>query len=109
MRTKTQEMSIVKLFALTVLPSAISTALYIGVGMYVRAVPSLVLFLIAVMPTLFPFVLWVMASANKREHGKYGLQVAFSNHEPMEWWKVLLWGLVLFGFAGIMSATVAPL
>jgi len=102
-------MSIVKLFTLTVLPSAIATALYIGVGIYVQAVPSLLLFFIAAMFTMFPFELWVIASANKREHGKYGLQAAFANHEPMEWWKILLWGLVLFGFAGIVSATIAPL
>ena len=106
---KQKEMSIIRLILMTIIPSAISTALYIGVGMYMRNMPALDLFFVVAILTLFLFEMWVILSANKKEFGKYGLQIAFLNYEKMEWWKIILYGFVLFGFAGIISATVAPL
>lgn len=106
---KQKEMSIITLIIMTIIPSAISTALYIGVGAYIQNIPSLDLFCVIVMLTLFPFEVWVVLSANKKEFGKYGLQIAFLNYQKMEWWKIIFYGFVLFGFAGIMSATAAPL
>lgn len=102
-------MSIKKLIFMTIIPSAISTALYIGAGMCMQNIPALDLFFIIAILTLFPFEVWVILSANKKEFGKYGLHIAFLNHEKMEWWKVIFYGFALFGFAGIMSVTVAPL
>ena len=29
--------------------------------------------------------------------------------KKMSWWKIFIYGLLLFGFAGLMSATIAPL
>ena len=106
---KQKEMSIVKLLIMTVIPSGIATALYIGAGMHIQNIPSLDLFFIIAILTLFPFEVWVVLSANKKKFGKYGLQIAFWDYEKMEWWKIFFYGFVLFGFAGIMSATVAPL
>lgn len=106
---KQKEMSIIKLLIMTIIPSGIATALYIGAGMHIQNIPSLDLFFIIVVLTLFPLEVWVVLSANKKKFGKYGLQIAFLNYEKMEWFKIFFYGLVLFGFAGIMSATVAPL
>ena len=106
---KQKELSIMQLILITIIPSAISTVLYIGVGMYIQNIPSLALLFVIVMLTLFPFEMWVILSANKKEFGKYGLQIAFLNYEKMEWWKIILYGFALFGFAGVMSATVAPI
>lgn len=106
---KQKEISILTLIIMTIIPSAISTALYIGAGMRIQNIPVLDLFFIIAMLTLFPFEVWVVLYANKKEFGKYGLHIAFSNYEKMEWWKIFFYGFVLFGFAGIMSATVAPL
>lgn len=104
-----KQMTIVRLLAMTIIPSAIATALYIVVGIYMQNIPSLDLFFIITTFTLFPYEMWVVLSANKQEFGKYGLQIVVSKCEKVKWWKVFLYGSVLFGFAGIMSATVAQL
>ena len=102
-------MSVLKLLALTILPSAVATALYIIAGIFFQGIPALDLFLVIVMFTLFPFEIIIVLSANRKEYGTYALQTAFSNNEQMEWWKIFLYGFVLFGFAGIMTVTVQPL
>lgn len=104
-----KEMPILKLLVLTVLPSAVATAFYIAVGFFLQGIPALDLFLIIVMLILVPFEIMVVFASNKKEYGTYGFQIAFSNHEHMEWWKIFLYGFVLFGFAGIMAITVQPL
>lgn len=94
---------------MTIIPSGISTALYMGAGMCMQNIPAVDLFLIITMLTLFPFEVWVVLYANKKEFGKYGLQIAFLNYEKMKCWKVIFYGFALFCFAGIVSVTVAPL
>lgn len=106
---KSQEITIPKLFILTVVPSAISTALYIAVGMVWQSVPSITLFFILSTLTLFTFEIAVILLANKRKYGNIGLKIAFSKYRKMDWWKILLYGFVLFGFAGLMSITIGAL
>ncbi len=106
---KEKRMEIISLFGLTILPSAIATAVYFFIGLYWQKLPSLDLFFIVAVLLLFPFELWIMLSANKKECGKKGLQIIFSEQEPMEWWKTVLYGIALFGFAGLMSVTIGPL
>lgn len=103
------EMSVLKLLALTVLPSAIATAIYIVAGFFLQGIPAIDLFLMIAMLTVMPFEIMVVLSANKKEYGTYGVRIAFSNHKQMDWWKIFLYGLVLFSFAGIMTVTVQPL
>lgn len=104
-----KEMTIPWLLALTLLPSAIFTALYYAIGCVWQGLPSMALFIVLAILTLFPFEIYVLMSANKREYGKYGLKIAFARYEKMAWWKIAIYGAVLFGFAGIISVTVAPL
>lgn len=108
-KTTKKEMSILKLSALTVLPSAATTALYIAAGFLLQDIPALDLFFIITILTLFPFEIMIVLSANKKEYGTYGFKAAFLNHKPMKWWKILFYGFVLFGFAGVMTITVQPL
>lgn len=96
-------LSITKLLLLIFIPSLISTALYITIGTYWQGVPSICLFLIVFAFTLMPFELYVVLYANKKQYGKFGLKIAFTNYEKQIWWKTLLWGIVLFTFAGIIS------
>lgn len=107
--TDKREMTIPKLFALTVAPSAVFTALYIAVGYFVQDVPPIALFCILAIATLFPFEIGVILSANKKDYGKRGIKTAFSECENVEWWKILLYAFFLFGVAGLASETIAPL
>lgn len=101
-----KEMSNIKLLMMTVVPSAAVTALYIGVGIFMQDLPSLALFFVIAIGTLFPFEVWMVLSANKREFGKLGLQIVFADYEKMKWWKTLLYGFVLFGFAHILIGII---
>jgi hypothetical protein len=74
-----------------------------------QAIPSLLLFYICAVFVLFPFELGAVLRASKKAFGSYSLKSAFTNHVKMSWWKILLYGSLLFAFAGIMSLTTAPL
>lgn len=97
------------LAAMTILPSAVSTAIYFAAGCLWQGIPSIALFCIVAGLTLMLFEAAVMLRENKMEYGKYGLNVAFSEHTPMPWWQIFLWGFALFGVAGLATITVAPL
>ncbi len=99
-------LSFTELSLLIFIPSLISTALYITIGSYWQGIPSLCLFLIVFLFTLLPFELGLVLFANRKQYGKFGLKIAFAYHEKQKWWKTLLWGVVLFAFAGIVSFTL---
>lgn len=102
-------LSYTKLLLLTLIPSIVSTALYITIGTYWQGIPSICLFLIVFLFTLVPFELCVVLYANKKQNGKFGLKIAFTAYEKQKWWKTLLWSVVLFAFAGIISFTLGEI
>jgi uncharacterized protein len=91
-------------------PSLLLMLIYIVIGpLFQDIMPSILLFYLIAIFTLFPIQLWVVLSASKAEYGTYSLKSAFSYHQKMAFWKVFLYGALLWGFAGIMSITVSPL
>lgn len=106
---KSKKMTIPGLFIITLVPSAIFTALYIALGMVWQSIPAVALFFILSSLTLFVFELALVLSANKREYGQVGLQIVFSKCKRMNWWKIFLYGFALFCIAGLMSVTVGAL
>lgn len=97
------------LAAMTILPSAVTTAIYFAVGSHWQDIPSIALFCIVAGLTLMLFESAVMLWENRRASGKFGFQIAFCGHSPMPWWQIFLWGFALFGVAGLATVTVAPL
>ena len=107
-----EQISIPKLLCLIFIPTLILTTVYVIAGFsgfMQNTIPSLLLFFLCAALILFPIEIGIVLSASKKEHGNYSLKSAFARHNPMSWWKVFLYGSLLFGFAGIMSATLAPL
>lgn len=104
-----REISLSKLLCFTFIPTSILTAIYIITGYLQNTIPSLLLFFLIAAVILFPIEIGIVFYASKKEYGSYSLKSSFSGHIKMSWWKILLYGLFLFGFAGIMSVTVAPL
>ncbi|QOR36349.1 CPBP family intramembrane metalloprotease [Clostridium sp. 'deep sea'] len=102
-------LSLLKVLLLVFLPTSILTLLYILAGYLNKTIPSLLMFCILAMCILMPIQLWIILRASKKEYGKYGLKSAFTNHQKLRWWIILLYGSLLFAFAGIMSAIIAPL
>lgn len=74
---KSKDMTISELFFVTLVPSAIVTALYFALGMVWQGIPSIALFFMLSTLTLFVFELVVVLTANKREYGRAGLQLVF--------------------------------
>jgi uncharacterized protein len=92
------------------LPTSLLTVSYLLIGRLVQeTIPSLLLFSLLATLVLFPVQLLVVLLASKREYGQYSLKSAFFQHQALSWWKILLYGSLLWGFAGIMSVTVLPL
>lgn len=103
------EMSILKVAALIFIPTAILTAIYILMGYMQTAIPSVLLFSLLAILILFPLQMTVVFKASRKEHGTYSLKSAFGNYTKMNPWKIFMYGALLFGLAGVLSITVAPL
>lgn len=104
-----KEMSLQKILCMIFIPSSILTIVYIITGGLKHTIPSLLLFFICAALILFPIEIGVVLNASKKEYGSYSLKSAFTNYNKMSWWKIFIYGSLLFAFAGIMSVTVAPL
>ncbi len=106
---KSKEITIPRLFITALVPSAIFTILYLGIGSVWQSIPSIDLFFILSSLTLFVFEIVSVLLANKREYGRVGLQIVFAKYKKMAWWKILLYGLALFCIAGLMSVSIGAL
>lgn len=103
------DMGFSRLLALIFIPTILTTAVYVGVGLVFQTIPSLLLFFLVATLILFPIELAVVLRASKKYYGSYSLKSAFANHKHMPWWKILIYAVVLFGYAGLMSAAISPL
>jgi uncharacterized protein len=104
------ELSFSRVLLLIFIPPSLLMLSYALAGQFLQdTIPSLLLFFLLALVLLFPIQLFVVLYASKKAYGRYSLESAFSNHQPLSWWKILLIGSLLWGFAGIMTVTVAPL
>jgi membrane protease YdiL (CAAX protease family) len=106
--SKEDNLSMIKVAFLIFVPTTILTASYFLFGSVFEAIPSLLLFFALATLTLFPIELAVVLYSSKKSFGSYSLRSAFANQDKSSWIKTLLYGVFLFGFAGIVSATVGP-
>jgi membrane protease YdiL (CAAX protease family) len=104
-----KEMNLLKILSMIFIPTSILTIVYIIIGGLNQTIPSILLFYICATLILFPIEIGVVLNASKKEYGSYSLKSALVNYEKMSWWKIFLYGSLLFAFAGIMSALVVPL
>lgn len=103
---KNDNLSLIKVIFLIFVPTTILSAAYVLFGTSQDTVPSLLLFFILALFILFPIELAVVLRASKKEFGSYSVKSAFANQGKTSWIKTLLYGALLFGYAGIVSATV---
>ena len=106
---KNDNLSLGKVIFLVFVPTTILTAVYVVLGHVQEIIPSRLLFYALALVILFPFELAVILRASKKEFGKYSVRSAFANQEKPDWKKTLLYGALLFGFAGIVSVTISPI
>ncbi len=104
-----ENISLTKLLGLIFIPTSLLTIAYIIVGQLQNTIPSILVFFMLATMILFPIELVVVLRASKKKYGNYSLKSAFVNHKKMSWWKIFIYGLLLFGFAGLVSVTIAPL
>ncbi|MBI9093985.1 MAG: hypothetical protein JEY71_03785 [Sphaerochaeta sp.] len=103
------DMRLTTLLGLIGIPTILTTTAYVLVGQLQIGIPSILLFFLLTTVILFPLELAVVLFASKRSYGSFSLKSAFANHKKMSWPKLLLFGVVLFGFAGLMSAVITPI
>ncbi len=103
-----KEISVTRLFLLIFVPTTLVTGTYVQLGMTQTIIPSLLLFYLCATAILFPLEIGIILHASKQEYGKISLRSAVSRQSNLQRWKILLYGALLFGFAGLMSITVAP-
>lgn len=103
-------LSMRRVLCLIFAPTSLLTLTYVLAGHWLQdTIPSLLLFFLLAMFMLFPIQFFVVLSASKKAYGSYTLKSAFSYHQPLSWWKIVLYGALLWGFAGLMTVTIAPL
>jgi membrane protease YdiL (CAAX protease family) len=104
-----KEISLPRLLVLIFLPAALTTMVYIIIGLLTQAVPSFLLFFLCALFILFPIETGVILNASKREYGRPSLKSAFSDHRKMGPLKVFLYGFALFAFSGIVFVAISPI
>lgn len=110
--TASGELPLWQVLLLIFIPTTLLTLAYLIIGhqpAVQNALPSVLLFLLLATLILFPIELMVVLKASKKEFGRYSLQSAFSNHQKLPWWQVALFGVLTWGFAGLMVVTVGSL
>jgi uncharacterized protein len=109
-QTGTGELSLWRVLLLIFVPTSVLMLLYIPAAHLLRdTLPSLLVFFLLAVLVLFPFQLFVVISASRKEYGRYSLESAFSPFHKLSAWKILLYGSVVWGFAGLMTILFAPL
>jgi uncharacterized protein len=111
-KLSTKELKIWQVLLLVFVPSAFLTLAYVGIGHVSgvqAAIPALLLFFLLAILILFPIELFVVLRASKKEFGRYSLQSAFINAQKLPWWQIALFGVLTWGFAGLMTVTIMPL
>lgn len=101
--------NLIQVFVMIFIPSAVLGITYSAIGLLQPPIPSILLFFLLALPLVFVFQMGAILNAGKKETGNYSLTSAFHHYEKMSNWKILFYGMGLFAFAGILSATIAPL
>ena len=114
MKTSTEgitgNLSLWKVLLLIFIPPSLLMVAYALAGYMLQdTIPSLLLFYFLALSILFPIQLLAIFIASKEEYGSYSPRSAFSNYQKLDWWKIVLYGALLWGFAGLMTVTIAPL
>lgn len=89
-------------------PTFVLNVVYFVLGHFIK-MPNLLLFCVIATFTMMPIELGIIINASKKEMGKYSLASAFVAQEKMALWKIITYALLLFGIAGLLSLTIAPL
>ncbi len=100
--------TLLKVIFLVFVPTTILTVSYYLLGHLFESIPSLLLFYVLAALILFPIELLVIIYSSKKTFGRYSLKSAWVNQGKTNWKRTLLFSVVLFGLAGIFSATVGP-
>lgn len=108
----TNELKIWQVLLLVFIPPSLLMLAYAGIGQLPavqNAIPSLLLFFLLALLILFPIELLVVLVASKKEFGRYSLKSAFINYQKIPWWQIALFGMLTWGFAGLVTVTILPL
>ncbi len=105
---KNDDLSLIKVAFLVFFPTILLTGCYVLLGNAQKALPSLLLYFVLASLTNLPIELAVILYSSKKAFGTYSIKSAFVNQKKASWKRTLLFSVLLFGLAGILSVTVGP-
>ena len=104
-----EQLTMRRVISLVFIPAILLLSVFIVSSMLLKDyVPVYLCLLFAIAVTIVPFEIAVIAIANKKQYGKFGLQVAFKRHVTISKWKIVLMALLLFSWAGLVFALLQP-
>lgn len=97
-----EQLSMKKVLLLVFIPAILILLFFVGTAALLKEyIPVYLCLMLAIIFILVPFEIAIIGIANKKEYGKFGLQVAFKRHEPMSIWKIIIKSSLLFAWAGL--------
>lgn len=104
-----EQLTMRRVISLVFIPAILLLSVFIVSSMLLKDyVPVYLCLLLAVVVILVPFEIAIIGIANKKQYGKFGLQVAFKRHVHMDKRKIVLKALLSFAWAGLVFALLQP-
>lgn len=105
-----EQLTMRKVILLVIIPAILFLSVFIVSSMLLKdQVPAYLCLLLTIVFILVPFEIAVIGIENKKQYGKFGLQVAFKRHTPLNKWKIVLMAFLLFSWAGLVFALLRPI
>lgn len=104
------QLSIRKTILLIFIPAILLLSVFVASSILLKEyVPVYLCLLLSICVTIVPFEITVIGIANKKQFGRFGIRAAFKRHTRIPLWKIIITSFVLFGWAGLIIATLRPL
>lgn len=71
--------------------------------------PSIMALMLAILFVLVPFELGYLLMQGKRVNGRYTLSGIIDYRNPVPWWQIILWSIIVFIATGVIFAILKPL
>ncbi len=105
----TTQIGLKKTIAMVFGATGVFTALYFITGTLLPQLPTILIFCILGGLFLMPVEWFLILRQSKKDYGKYSLKAALIEQEKQPVLHILFFALLLFGIAGIFTATIQPL
>ncbi len=106
----TIQLSIKKIISLVFTPAILILLFFVlSAALLKEYIPVYLCLVLSILFILIPYEVGIIGANSKKEYGKFSLKSAFKNHKSIPIWKIILLGLISFGWAGIVFGMLKPI